>query len=83
MLGAERGWPDGGEIDIMEHVGNDPETNRAGPWLCQERQERGPLAVRCVVVHAAQSGRGRAMGGKVEDAIFLPSTCATLNGLPR
>lgn len=24
MLGATRGHPDGGEIDIMEHVGNDP-----------------------------------------------------------
>ncbi len=24
MLGAENKWPDGGEIDIMEHVGNDP-----------------------------------------------------------
>jgi beta-glucanase (GH16 family) len=25
MLGANRGWPDGGEIDIMEHVGNTPD----------------------------------------------------------
>ena len=24
MLGAEKGWPDGGEIDIMEHVGHTP-----------------------------------------------------------
>jgi len=24
MLGTEGRWPDGGEIDIMEHVGNDP-----------------------------------------------------------
>ena len=24
-LGATQGWPDGGEIDIMEHVGNTPE----------------------------------------------------------
>ncbi|GGZ36043.1 glycoside hydrolase family 16 protein [Asticcacaulis endophyticus] len=26
MLGETAGWPDGGEIDIMEHVGKDPET---------------------------------------------------------
>lgn len=25
MLGTQAGWPDGGEIDIMEHVGKDPE----------------------------------------------------------
>lgn len=25
MLGATQGWPDGGEIDIMEHVGQTPE----------------------------------------------------------
>ena len=24
MLGAEAGWPDGGEIDVMEHVGHTP-----------------------------------------------------------
>jgi beta-glucanase (GH16 family) len=24
MLGAEAGWPDGGEIDILEHVGHQP-----------------------------------------------------------